>query len=78
VAAWFPDIFCYFNLVKNNQIANNSTTTEAREIIAQIWNPYKFFDACLTKFRNNQNLLNKISHKFLLTTKLFIGRKSLI
>jgi hypothetical protein len=30
---------------------------------------YKNFDACLTKFKNNQILLHKISHKFLLTTK---------
>ncbi len=27
-----------------------------------------FFDVCLTKFKNNQILLNKISHIFLLTT----------
>ncbi len=28
------------------------------------------FDACLTKFKNNQILLNKIRHRFLLTNKL--------
>jgi hypothetical protein len=33
VAAWFPDSFCYFYLVKNHQIAKNSTTTKAREKI---------------------------------------------
>jgi len=32
----------------------------------------------LTKFKNNQILLNKIGHRFLLTTKLFTGWKSLI
>jgi hypothetical protein len=26
-----PDMFCYFNLVKNYKIANNLATTEARE-----------------------------------------------
>jgi hypothetical protein len=30
-AAWFPDMFCNFNLVKNHKIAKNSTTTKARE-----------------------------------------------
>jgi hypothetical protein len=29
VAAWFPDMFRNFYLVKNRKIANNSTTTEA-------------------------------------------------
>ncbi len=38
----------------------------------------EFFEVCLTKFKNNQILLNKISHRFLLTTKLFTGWKSLI
>ncbi len=33
---------------------------------------------CLTKFEKYQVLLNKISHRFLVTTKLFIGLKSLI
>jgi hypothetical protein len=33
VAAWFPDMFCNFYLVKNNKIAKNSTTTKAREKI---------------------------------------------
>ena len=31
VAAWFPNMFCDFNLVKNHKIDNNSATTEARE-----------------------------------------------
>jgi hypothetical protein len=30
-----------------------------------------FIEVCLTKFKNNQILLNKISHRFLMTTKLF-------
>jgi hypothetical protein len=33
VAAGFPDVFCSFYSVKNPKIANNSTTTEAREKI---------------------------------------------
>ena len=39
---------------------------------------YNFFDVSLTKFKNNQILLNKISHRFLLTIKLITGWKSLI
>jgi hypothetical protein len=34
VAAWFPDMFCNFYLVKNHKIAKNSTTTKAREKIS--------------------------------------------
>jgi hypothetical protein len=33
----------------------------------------EFFDEGLTKFKNNQILLNEISHRFLPTTKLFTG-----
>jgi hypothetical protein len=31
VAAWLPDMFCNFYLVKNHKIAKNSATTKARE-----------------------------------------------
>jgi hypothetical protein len=31
VAAWFPNMFGNFYLVKNLKIANNSTTPKARE-----------------------------------------------
>jgi hypothetical protein len=34
---------------------------------------YKLFDARLTKFKNNQILLNEMSHRYLQTTKLFTG-----
>ncbi len=34
VAAWFPDMFCNFYLVKNHKTATNSTTTKAREKIS--------------------------------------------
>jgi hypothetical protein len=36
---------------------------------------FEFFGACLIKFKNNQILLIKISHRFLLTTKLFTRLK---
>jgi hypothetical protein len=31
VAAWIPDMFCNFYLVKNHKVAKNSTTTKARK-----------------------------------------------
>jgi hypothetical protein len=63
--------------VKNHKITNNSTTTKAGEKISTDLEPLelqKFFDACLTKVKNNQILLNKISRRFLLTTKLLSER----
>ncbi len=34
VAAWFPDMFYHFYLVKNHKIAKNPTTIKAREKIS--------------------------------------------
>ncbi len=76
VAAWVSDMFCNFHLVKNCKIANNLATTEGREK-KRISGIHKIFDACLTKLEIYKILLNKISHRFLLATKLFSGRKSL-
>jgi hypothetical protein len=67
--------------MKNHKITNNSGATEAREKISTNLESSEFetcFDVCLTKLKNNQILLNKIVHRFILTTKLFIGWKSLI
>jgi hypothetical protein len=64
-AAWFPDMFCNIYRVKNKKIAKNSTATKAREKIStylKFSEFKKFLTVCLTKFRNNQTLLNKISH----------------
>jgi hypothetical protein len=36
------------------------------------------FYVCFTKFKNNQILINKISYRFLLTTKLYTEGKILI
>ncbi len=33
LAAWFPDMFQKFYLVKHHKVAKNSTTTKAREKI---------------------------------------------
>ncbi len=73
-AAWVFDMFCNFYLGKNHKVANSSTTIKARK------NKYIFgilviliFYVCLTKFKNNQILLNNISHRLLLTIKLFTG-----
>ncbi len=73
VAAWVQDIFCGFYLVKNNKVANNSVTTKAEKNKHRfrIIRIFKYFDVYLAKFENNQFLLNKISDRFLLMTKLF-------
>jgi hypothetical protein len=75
VAACVSDMFCNFYLVKNHKIANNSATPEAREKISTFFGILsilrKFFDVCLTIFESYQILLNKITHIFLATTKLF-------
>ncbi len=69
MAAWVSDTFCNFNLVKYRKIANNSTTTEALEKVSTDLVSLEFFDVCLIEFKNNQILLIKTSHRFLLTTK---------
>jgi hypothetical protein len=76
MAALFPDMFCEFYLVKSHKITKNSTTIKAREKISTDLESLEFqnfFDVCVTKFKNNQVLPNNISHRFLLTTKLFTG-----
>ncbi len=55
-------MFCNFYLVKNHKIANNSTTTEAREKVRKDLESlefYKFADVGFTKFKNNHILLIK-------------------
>jgi hypothetical protein len=37
-----PDMFCNFYLVKNHKIANNLTTTKAREKISAALESFKF------------------------------------
>jgi hypothetical protein len=62
--------------MKYHKIAENSATTEDREKISTYFESLEFekiFDACLTQFENYHILLNKISHRFLVTTKLFSG-----
>ncbi len=65
-------MFCNFYLEKNHTIANNSAIFEAEEKISTDLESLEFY-ACLTKFENYQILLDKISHIFLLATKLFSG-----
>jgi hypothetical protein len=78
VAACAPDIFCNFCLVENCKIANNYAAAKAREKNNHIFGILTFFWLCLTKCKNYQILLNKISHKFLVTTMLLSGWKILI
>jgi hypothetical protein len=74
------DMFCNFYLAESHKIANNSATTEAREKISTDLESLelKKFDVCLTKFEYYEIYLNKISHRFLETTRLFSRSKSLI
>jgi hypothetical protein len=58
--------------MKNQKIAENSQTTKAKHKFG-ILRIFEFFDVRLTKFKNSQNLLYKISDRNQLTTKLFIG-----
>jgi hypothetical protein len=81
VAAWVPVVSCDFYLEKNHKIADNSMTFKRREKISTDLESvefYKCFDVSLDKFENNQILLYKISHRFLVTNKLFIGQKTLV
>jgi hypothetical protein len=76
VAALVPDMFCSFNLEKNHRNADNSTTTKATEKISTHFGIFRILDilyVCLTEFKNNQILIDKISHGVLVTTKLFSG-----
>jgi hypothetical protein len=68
-------MFYNCKLVKHHRIVNNSATIEAREKIStdlESLELQKFFDVCWAKFENCHILPNKIGHRFLLTTKLFI------
>ncbi len=74
MAAWFPDMFCIFYLVKHHKIAKNSRTTKTREKIDTYLKSLefkKYLHVCLVKFKSNQIILNKISHRCIRTIKLF-------
>jgi hypothetical protein len=73
VEAWFPVMFLQLYLVKKHKIAKNSTTTKDREKISSDLEFLEFSYLFLTKFKHNPILLIKISHRSLLTIKLFTG-----
>jgi hypothetical protein len=54
-------------------IANDLATAKARDKNKHQFGVLRNFGACLTKFKNYQILLNKISDRFLVNMKLFIG-----
>jgi hypothetical protein len=68
-------MFCNFYLARSHKIANNAATGEAREKISTDLESLEFKknDVGLTKFENYLIVLNKISHRCLVTTKLFSG-----
>ncbi len=66
----------HFLFTKSHKIVKILKTTKAREKIRTYLESLeflKFFDVCLTKFKNNPIFINKITHSILLPTKLFIG-----
>jgi hypothetical protein len=77
---WYYICFATFIWWNTTKLAKNSTTTNASEKISTDLESIelKKVDACITKFKNNKILLNKIIHRSLLTTKLFTGWNSLI
>ncbi len=67
--------------MKNNNIANNSMSTKAREKIntnSDSLELKKNFDACLTKFKTIKFCVMKLatSHILQLTTKIFTNERS--
>ena len=63
VSEWFPDMFCNFYSEKIHKIAKNSATAKAREKIRtdlEFLELLKTFNVCLTNFRNNQVLHDKM------------------
>ncbi len=74
-AALVPDKFCNFYLLKKHKFINNLAITKAikNEHGFGILRILEIFDVGLTKLKNYQISLNKISHRCLLTTKLFSG-----
>jgi hypothetical protein len=61
-----PYMFCNFYLEKNLKIANNSSTTKAREKISAYLESselYNFY-VCLTKFKKNQFFFIKLAEDF--------------
>jgi 3-dehydroquinate dehydratase len=58
-------MFCNFYVVINRKIANDATTTKAREKLSADLESLefnRFLDACLTKLKNNQIILNPQSY----------------
>jgi hypothetical protein len=76
VAAWFLDMFCHFYFVKNHKFVSNLRTSVARVKIGVCLEYLEFLiiiNVCFSKYKSNQILLHKISHRFLATTKLLLG-----
>jgi hypothetical protein len=76
MAAWHPDMFCNFYLVKMHKIVKNQTALklEKKKISRDLESLeiQKNFNVHLTKFKNNEILLDKVSNRNPLKIKLFI------
>jgi hypothetical protein len=67
VAAWFPDMFCNFYLVKNRKIAKNSRAIQAREKIStdlESLELYKFFIYVSLNLKTTKFYLIKLATNF--------------
>jgi hypothetical protein len=76
VAAWIIDIICDFYIDKYLKIVNNTTTNKLDKklgIDLESLQFQKIVYVFLAKFKNNHILHIKISHRFPVATKLFIG-----
>ncbi len=69
------DTICNFCSAKSYKIPNNSATAKARAKVSTYLESLEFKknDASQTKLENSENLCNKITQRFLATTKLFSG-----
>jgi hypothetical protein len=68
VAAWFPEMFCNFHLVKNHRTAKTQQPLKVAKKINTDLESIEFWknlDLCLTKSESNKILLNKIIRRFL-------------
>jgi hypothetical protein len=70
-------MFCNFYLVKNHNIANNSTNTKAREKISPAIESLEFYDTCLTQFKHDQILIKSATYFYLQLSYLLGERSSL-
>ncbi len=79
VAAWFPDMFSNFHLLKNHKIVKNSTNTKAREKIStdlESSDFLKLFGVGLTKLKTIKFYLTILATDFSLQPSYLLGERA--